>query len=197
MSKIFYIIGPSSSGKDTIYRRILEDVSLGLNTVTLYTTRPIRSGECEGVEYYFTNVRQLEEFQAIGKVIEVRSYDTMHGRWDYFTVDNGEIAINEKDYLMVGVIESFLKTKEYFGSEKVIPLYIEVEDGVRLQRALDRERSQENPKYKELCRRYLADAEDFSKDKLQRANIIRKFPNDQLECCIQEIVFYIKEQQMK
>ena len=63
----------------------------------------------------------------------------------------------------------------------VVPIYIEVEDGVRLQRALDRERMQAEPKYEELCRRFLADAKDFSEENLKKAEIERRFVNDELE----------------
>ena len=37
MKKIFYVMGKSASGKDTIYKKILEQMPR-LSTVTLYTT---------------------------------------------------------------------------------------------------------------------------------------------------------------
>lgn len=52
MGKIFYIMGKSSSGKDTIYKRLLEDKGLDLCNIVLYTTRPMRQGEQPGREYY-------------------------------------------------------------------------------------------------------------------------------------------------
>ena len=55
MGKIFYILGKSSTGKDTIYKRILNDKSLGLESVVLYTTRPIRDGEIPDVTYHFVD----------------------------------------------------------------------------------------------------------------------------------------------
>ena len=55
------------------------------------------------------------------------------------------------------------KMQNYFGKENVIPIYIQVDDGVRLERALERERTQKEPKYAELCRRFLADEKDFRK----------------------------------
>ena len=54
--------------------------------------------------------------------------------------------------------------QNYFGKENVIPIYIQVDDGVRLERALERERTQKEPKYAELCRRFLADEKDFSEE---------------------------------
>ncbi|MDE7060373.1 MAG: guanylate kinase, partial [Lachnospiraceae bacterium] len=84
-------------------------------------------------------------------------------------------------------LEGYLKLKRYFGRENVVPLYIEVEDGLRLSRALERERGQKNPGYKEMCRRYLADAEDFSEENLCAAGILRKFVNEELDECIREL----------
>ena len=98
------------------------------------------------------------------------------------------------NYAMVGVLDSFLAIREYYGADRVVPIYIEVEDGERLQRALDRERSQEQPRYAELCRRFLTDSADFAEEKLLRAGLKRRFFNQNLKECIQEITAYLEEQ---
>ena len=59
MGKIFYIMGKSSSGKDSIYRMLEEDQELGLKRLVIYTTRPIRDGEKNGREYFFTDERNM------------------------------------------------------------------------------------------------------------------------------------------
>lgn len=46
----------------------------------MYTTRPIREGERDGVEYYFVTEARLAELEAAGKVIEKRVYQTVHIR---------------------------------------------------------------------------------------------------------------------
>ncbi len=181
MGKIYCIMGKSSSGKDTLYKMLLEDTDIKIGTVIPYTTRPMREGEKDGVEYYFCKEERLRELQAAGKVIELRAYNTVHGIWNYFTVDDHQIADEDKDYLLIGTLESYLKIRDYFGKDRVIPIYIEVEDGLRLQRALDRERSQSEPKYEEMCRRFLADAADFSEQKLSEAGITQRFVNQDLK----------------
>ena len=191
MGKIYCIMGKSSSGKDTLYRLLLENKQLSLKKIVPYTTRPIRAGETEGEEYFFTDERGFENLKAQGKVIEDRAYHTYHGLWRYFTVDDGNIDLENNNYIIIGTLESYLKTREYFGKAKVLPILLEVDDGVRLQRALDRERRQENPKYEELCRRYLADAEDFSEEKIKKADITLRFSNDNLEKCLSEIEEYL------
>lgn len=192
MGKIFCIIGKSSTGKDTIYKRILERQDLPLHQIVSYTTRPIRAGEEEGIEYHFCTQEERNALLEAGKVIEIRSYDTCHGRWDYFTVDDGQIDLENKNYFIIGTIESFVKIRDYFTDDAVIPIYIEVEDGIRLQRALQREMSQTNPKYEEMCRRFLADASDFSEEKRQEARITHIFYNKDIHQTEEEIVAYMK-----
>ena len=63
-----------------------------------------------------------------------------------------------------------------------------VHDGVRLERALRRERQQREPNYAELCRRFLADEEDFAEEKLRRLGIMRAYQNDDLERCEAELI---------
>ncbi len=193
MGKIFYVMGKSSSGKDTIYRELLrESDTEDLKAIVPYTTRPIRVGEREGREYHFVQEEDFQRLLAQGKVIEHREYQTFHGIWRYFMVDDGQIAIEEKqNYILIGTLEGYASIKQYFGADRVAPILIELDDGVRLQRALNRERKQEHPKYQEMCRRFLADSEDFAEDKIIDAGIHRRFQNDNLKQCLAEISDYI------
>lgn len=193
MGKLFYVIGKSATGKDTIFRELLEKADLGLKPLVLYTTRPMRAGEEQGVQYHFTDEAGLRKLETVGKVIELRSYDTVYGVWKYFTADTEATDLAQQDYLGIGVLESYLALRDYYGAERVVPLYIEVEDGERLQRALDRERAQQEPKYAELCRRFLADSEDFAEGKIAEAGIEKRFRNRDLKESIEEISEYIKE----
>lgn len=186
MGKIFYVMGKSASGKDTIYKRLLE-MFPQIKTVTLYTTRPIRDGEEDGVEYYFTVREKLEDFRKTGRVIEERTYQTIYGPWSYFTVDDGQIDLKHSSYLMIGTLESYEKMQNYFGPDSLVPVYIYAEDGLRLERALEREKQQKEPKYKELCRRFLADEEDFKKENREKCGIVREYENRDLDECIHTI----------
>ena len=186
-------MGKSSTGKDTIYRKLMERKDLAFRTVVPYTTRPIRVGEQEGREYHFTDEAGFAALKEAGKVIEDRSYETCHGLWRYFTVDDGSISLEESDYLVIGTLEAYRKLRQYFGEAKVLPVLVELDDGERLARALRRERKQEHPKYEEMCRRFLADSEDFSGQKIQEAGIGRVFYNDDLSKCIEEIIEYIRQ----
>ncbi|MCM1212947.1 MAG: guanylate kinase [Lachnospiraceae bacterium] len=191
MGRIVYLMGKSSSGKDTIFKRLLADRELGLKTIVPYTTRPIRRGEQDGLEYFFTDEDGYRELKESGKIIEERTYRTFQGLWRYFTIDDGQIRWDGQNYIMIGTLEAYLKMKEYFGEDRMLPVMIELEDGIRLERALSRERKQKPPQYEEMCRRFLADSEDFSEEKIREAGIRRRFQNDDLERCLAEISAYI------
>lgn len=193
MGNIYYMMGKSASGKDTLFQLLLGESGLPLKTVVLYTTRPMRAGERDGVEYFFCGEEQVREFESQGKIIELRAYQTVHGVWKYFTAADDQMDLERQSYLMIGTLESYLKIREYYGKERVIPIYIEVEDGERLQRALERERAQEQPRYEELCRRFLADAKDFSEENLRATGITKRFTNEVLEDTLREIKSYIIE----
>ena len=192
MGKIFIIIGKSATGKDTIYKQLLKQEDINLKTVVMYTTRPIRKGETEGVEYHFVDEKTLQELKNQKRVIEHRSYNTVHGIWHYFTVNDGQIDLDHNDYLMIGTLETYEQICEYFGRDKVEPIYLEAPDDVRLLRSIAREQKQEQPKYAEVCRRYLADEEDFSEDKLKQNSIIKRYQNINMEECLSEVIHDIK-----
>lgn len=192
MGRIFYLMGKSSTGKDSFYKQLISDEKLGLKNIVMYTTRPIRAQERNGEEYFFVNDEVLARLEAAGKVIEKRSYDTIHGIWNYFTVCDDQIDLENYNYVIIGTLESYVASKKYFGEGVLVPVYIEVDDGVRLQRALDRERAQDHPKYKEMCRRYIADSDDFSEENIAAAGIERRFENDVFEKCLEEIRAYIQ-----
>lgn len=193
---LYCIIGKSSTGKDTIFKRLLDNKSLNLSNVVSYTTRPIREHEVDGVEYHFVDEKKRDELKSAGKIIELRRYNTCYGPWDYFTVDDKSIELDKRDYLIIGTLESYEKIRnyyrDYYGKELVRPIYIEVEDGIRLQRALNREKKQKHPKYNEMCRRFLTDDEDFSGDKLKAAEVERTFVNNDIQSTINEIIEYIQ-----
>ena len=191
MNRIYCLMGKSAAGKDTIYHAIRERAALekrsDLREVVPYTTRPMRSGEENGVTYFFETNEQFYQAKTEGKIIESRDYNTVYGVWHYYTKDDGQICLADSSYLLIGTLESYESFAAYYGREKVVPLYIELEDGERLERALRRERKEKTPKYAELCRRFLADEQDFSEDRLQAAGITQRYNNENREQCVDEV----------
>lgn len=192
MGKIFCLLGKSSCGKDTIFKKITENKENDLIPIVPYTTRPIRSNECDGREYHFITEEQFEEYLEKGLVIERRVYNTVKGKWYYGTIDDGQINLNKGNYMMITTLESYNELRKYFEEDEVVALYINVDDGIRLERALTRERSQVNPNYKEMCRRFIADSEDFSEENLRNSGITHIYENNVLEECIEKIENDIK-----
>ena len=186
LGKIYYIMGKSASGKDTIYRELVR-LYPELREIILYTTRPIRDGEKNGREYFFTDEKSLDEYEKNGRLIEKRTYQTMYGPWSYATVDDGQVDIKKHSYIGIGTLESYLKIRDYYGRDHVQPIYITIDDRTRLLRAIEREAKEEKPKYIELCRRYIADEDDFSADKLAAAGIAGSYQNIDLDKCIEAI----------
>ena len=194
MGRIFLLMGKSSSGKDTIYRELMREKDLGLKKVVSYTTRPMREGETDGVQYLFKNEEEYKKLKADNKIIEERAYNTKCGIWRYFTADDGQIDLSDGDYLIIGTLESYCYIRDYFGKENVVPVYIDTNARTRLERAMHREDKQENPRYDEMCRRFLADEEDFSETKLSEAKIEKRFENNaEIDDCIKEITEYIAQ----
>ena len=192
MGKIFYLMGKSASGKDTIYQELMRDRDLDLKSIVLYTTRPIRDGEQEGIDYHFITEEEVQDLQRSGHIIEMRTYETVYGPWRYLTVDDEQIDLEGNDYIVIGTLESFLKVKAYFGQEKVVPIYVYLDDGKRLEWALQREKKQTRPRYGEMCRRFLADEKDFSEENLLACGIVCRQPgkNGTEERCYSPSAFY-------
>lgn len=187
MGKIFFVTGKSCSGKDTIFDKLIKNKELHLEKIVGYTTRPMRDNETQGIEYNFVDEAELSRLRADGVVIEERAYNTVYGVWHYFTVDDSSVNLDMHDYLYIGTLESYKKMAAYYGCDKVVPIYIEVETGERLMRALKREMKQDNPKYKEMCRRFITDEEDFSEERIADAGIQKRYINDDFDKCLDEI----------
>lgn len=184
-------MGKSASGKDSVYRELMK--RFPFEKIVMYTTRPMRQDEKNGVQYYFTDEAQYRRLLGDGKVIESRCYQTVHGPWIYYTVDDGRIHRDGREqYLVIGTLESYEKMKDHYGADMLVPVYLEVEDGLRLERALKREKLQAVPGYSEMCRRYLADEKDFSEERLKEAGIKTRFSNECMEQCVEEITEYIR-----
>lgn len=162
MGKIYCIIGKSGTGKDTVLAELLKDNSLPAEKLVPYTTRPQREGEIEGVNYHYVTVEELGRMEQNGEVIERRTYHTVHGDWNYFTAS---VNIDEsKNYIIITTqkaLESFFK---YFGDDRIHVIYLYLENKERLMRCINRESEQESPNYSEVCRRYLADEDDFDEE---------------------------------
>ena len=199
MGYLFVLMGKSATGKDSLYDLLMKDPEIRLKKIVEYTTRPIRTGEVDGVDYHFATEEMLEAFRAEGKVIECRCYPSAYGPWYYFNVDDGQFDFSAGDYIVISTLEAYEHFVAYFGNERVKPLYVEISDRERLHRAVAREDAEEHPKYDELCRRFLADSADYAEENLLRAGITpdQRFYNGDLQICAESIKRTVNNYQLK
>lgn len=183
---IYLVMGKSATGKDTVLQKLCQD--LNLNRIVQYTTRTKKKEEENGREYYFVDEKKMQELEASGHILECRKYDTVYGNWYYFTTD--EEIEQGKDYILIGTLPVLKDLRKAYGEVKGIYLYLD--DGERLQRALNRERNSTEPRYAEMCRRFLADEEDFSDEALEEAKIDFYIENNELEITINKLYTFIK-----
>ena len=149
--KILALFGKSASGKDSIQKWIVSNYPQLTNKIVSCTTRPPRSGEQDGVDYFFLSDEEFAKKVLDGSMLEATSFR----EWFYGT------ALDQlnPDKINVGVfnitgVECILDDSRL----DVVPVWIHASDKTRLRRSLDRE---DNPDCKEICRRFLADEKDF------------------------------------
>lgn len=69
--------------------------------------------------------------------MELRAYNTVYGVWKYFTLDDGQIDMDSKEsYIIIGTLEAYDKIRNYYGKDRVHPIYIEVDAKTRIHRRL-------------------------------------------------------------
>lgn len=197
MHKIYVLMGKSCSGKNTVAEKLLKSKKLGFHRVVTYTTRPMRANEQEGREYHFVTRQDYSALTEAGKVIDFHEYKTIDGLWFYFTVDDGQINLDEHDSLIIGTPSIVKNLQNYFGKDSVVPILLEVSDEDLIHRAVSREEDQKVPNYAEMCRRFLADREDFSDEVMNSLGKIYRVDNGSLGrnlwLCADKIEKIIKE----
>ena len=67
------IIGESASGKTTLQKRFVE-ANPEYHGVVSYTTRPMRPGEQDGVDYHFVTMDRFQEMKLAGEFAETAEY---------------------------------------------------------------------------------------------------------------------------
>ena len=149
--KILALFGKSASGKDTIQKWIVSNYPQLTNKIVSCTTRPPRSGEQDGVDYFFLTDDEFAKKVLDGSMLEATSFR----EWFYGTALDqlNPEKINVGVFNITGV-ECILEDPRL----DVVPVWIHASDTTRLRRSLDRE---DNPDCKEICRRFLADEKDF------------------------------------
>ncbi len=147
---VIALFGPSGSGKDTGVR-LLTSKFKSLHHIIPTTTRPMRDTETNNVDYYFVNKEQFIRGITNNDFYTINYYNN----WSY-GINRNEIEDNP---ISIGAFSiKDIKQLLNFDNLIVIPICIKTSDKTRLMRCLTRE---DNPDCKEICRRFIADKEDF------------------------------------
>lgn len=158
MNKILVVCGKGASGKDTLLKTLVND---GFVPAISHTTRPMRKGETDGVEYHFIDFEEFVYRHTLREFVEMREYNTAQGAW-YYGVTRDELnhKLELGNVVMIldkKGLQALLKT-EY--KDRVVSVYLDVDGDVRLQRYLNREDINIDV-LEECVRRYKADEYDF------------------------------------
>jgi len=152
IGKLYCLIGMSSSGKSTIEKELEKK---GLKRIISTTTRPIREGEKEGVDYHYAKKEDFLNSRDNRTLLE----NTTYRGWFYGidTVYN-DFDLSKNDYVAVVNPNGFRQLLGTLGEDNIVSFYIHLDDKERLLRSLHRE---EHPDCKEICRRFISDIDLF------------------------------------
>lgn len=181
--KIYFLVGQSSTGKDTIKSKLLS-IMPSLKDYVYCTTRPMRDGEVNGREYLFKSRKDYENDIKSGAVIESRVYN-FNGDTPvvYYSLAK---EIDEELYIVTGTPDMCHSYIEYYGSDIVKPIFIVVPDRERLMRAIIREDINKG-NYKEVARRFYDEFSEYTKENILSLSGVEYVNNDYLEDCIEDI----------
>lgn len=145
------LCGKSGSGKSLIAKHLEE---MGIQRIVTYTTRPMRDGEIDGVDYHFVTEGKFLLMKSYGQFLETTEYKVANGQiWLYGTpfkeLDENKLAIlNPRG----------VKEIKYHTEYNPMIFYLFTEDGIRYDRLQNR-----GDNSFEIHRRMLADDYDFYK----------------------------------
>ena len=183
--KIFALLGYMGVGKDTILKQVLKDMD-DVKPIISTTTRPMRKGETEGVEYYF--IDDTEFFRRGTDFVEQRIYHTKvkengvekNATWRY-GIERMEL---EKDDYLIVIVDSvgYKELKNYVGNNKIVPIFISAPQEELKARALAR-----GDLEAEVDRRLKDDYERFMDFRVRTVYHEVKNTNGRLEEAIKEV----------
>lgn len=177
MSKYICILGKSASGKTTLVGNLLKHPALNVKAKVLYTTRPMRPGEVNGVDYWFTTEEDWLALRASGRIIEEREFYVGKGMVRYATCLDEDEGLNDDSDTMFVVpctYDMWKSFKKVIPERNLIGIYLDIDDVTLIERSLAREKLCKEPDIKEICRRFMSDDKQYPKDLSKEMHIIPK-----------------------
>jgi guanylate kinase len=116
---LFVVTGPSGSGKTTIMRELMD------NELLSFTTRPMREGETNGVDYQFITKKEFDSLKAEGLLVEETEYD---GNYYGLTLQQLVGKTNQGHAFFICDNNGFNQIKEKYNNVVSIFLYADEVD---------------------------------------------------------------------
>lgn len=156
--KLILLIGCMASGKDTILKEIINEGYA--EPVISHTSRPMRKGEKDGIEYHFVSAEEMLKMKENNEFIEFKSYKAANNEKWYYGVNKNSLEKGlSKNYILIVDITGMRQIKEYFKDDKnmeITTIFLDVDKETRRKRAIRRD-DMTLEKVKEIERRLEAD----------------------------------------
>lgn len=148
--------GPSASGKTEVAKRLMNEY--GIKRVITTTTRPMRNGEVNGVDYYFVSREKFESMIKEDLFVEYTEYNgNLYGSLKSEVADNKVIAIEPNG----------MRAYIALNDPHIIVFYLDVCEAIRRERMLMRG---DNPECVE--QRLIEDKVRFGKNNLPDVDVL-------------------------
>lgn len=156
--KLILLIGCMASGKDTILKEMINEGYA--EPVISHTSRPMRKGEKDGIEYHFVSAEEMLKMKENNEFIEFKSYKAANNEEWYYGVNKNSLEKGlSKNYILIVDITGMRQIKEYFKDDKnmeITTIFLDVDKETRRKRAIRRD-DMTLEKVKEIERRLKAD----------------------------------------
>lgn len=138
MNKLIVLCGGSGTGKDTLAQMIADKCNA--NTLVSATTRPMRTGELEAVNYYFVDDETFDRLEMNDKIVASRKYDTEFGVWRYgLNVDEIDSKLSKSHCVTIVDMGGLEQLKAKYG-EQIVSVYLYLDKDTRAERYVNRDK---------------------------------------------------------
>lgn len=183
---LLIIFGKSGTGKDTVVRKFVgAEQGKSFSELVRYTTRPIREGEVNGVDYHFISEEDVREEE--GSFLEGHWFNS----WFYGTSEESIIQLPDGvNAIMSASVEGYEDLKKHFKDSdvKVLGVHLYVEPKVFVERYINRV---PEPDVKNMCIRFLDELKQY--DGKENVGDIRLNANCPIEELLEKITIFLQE----
>lgn len=165
------LLGPSASGKTVIALNLAK--KYGIKKAVTTTTREMRVGEVNGVDYFFVSKNEFEQLIKEDKLVEHACYSG-----NFYGCGKSEVADNKVVVLEPNGLQSFKSLK----NDHLIAFYIETPEEVRKQRMIER-----LDKPEKIAERLTNDRVQFDKNNIKGIDFVIYNENKTLDEITDEV----------